>query len=143
MILQNDSHNGVSQFRTDDSGDDNDNGSENRDNDEEMFSEDPARTVVAIQEREGRSSEIPLEGLTGEAEVNDPIRMYFHEIGRVHLLTAEGERNLAQKIEEGKHVTDIRQAYFLPLFHNTSFGDFRLEIMYLRMMLLQTRIITI
>ena len=41
--------------------------------------------------------ERPLEHL--EEEVNDPVRMYLHEIGKVHLLTAEREKILARKIE--------------------------------------------
>jgi len=40
--------------------------------------------------------------------VDDPVRMYLHEIGRVPLLTADDEKNLAQKMERGKHVAEIR-----------------------------------
>jgi RNA polymerase primary sigma factor len=42
-----------------------------------------------------------------EDEVEDPVRMYLHEIGRVHLLTAADEKVLARKIEEGRRIAEI------------------------------------
>jgi RNA polymerase primary sigma factor len=48
-----------------------------------------------------------------EEEVDDPVRMYLHEIGRVHLLTAEGERELARKIDEGRRINGIKQDWRL------------------------------
>jgi len=42
---------------------------------------------------------------------DDPVRMYLHEIGRVYLLTADDEKLLARKMEEGRHVSKIRQAH--------------------------------
>ena len=45
---------------------------------------------------------------TGEAELtDDPLRMYLREIGRVELLTAEGERVLARALELEKRLTEI------------------------------------
>jgi len=55
--------------------------------------------------------EIPVEQLAEQAIVDDPVRMYLHEIGRVHLLTAETEKVLAKKLEEGKCINEIRQDY--------------------------------
>ena len=36
--------------------------------------------------------------------LDDPVRMYLREIGRVRLLTSKDERSLARKIEGGKHL---------------------------------------
>ena len=43
--------------------------------------------------------------------VDDPVRMYLHEIGRVNLLTAVNEKLLAQKIEQGKHLSNIKRSW--------------------------------
>jgi len=55
--------------------------------------------------------EIPLEQLEEQAIADDPVRMYLHEIGRVRLLTAENEKVLAKKLEEGKRINEINQDY--------------------------------
>ncbi len=39
--------------------------------------------------------------------VEDPVRMYLHEIGRVQLLTAADEKELAKKIEKWRHIVSI------------------------------------
>ncbi len=50
-----------------------------------------------------------------EAEVqetaDDPVRLYLHEIGKVHLLTGKDERVLAKKIEAAKRIKEIKQYY--------------------------------
>lgn len=53
--------------------------------------------------------EIPLEQIDTQGIVDDPVRMYLHEIGRVPLLSAEDEKTLAKKMEEGKRIREIRQ----------------------------------
>jgi len=49
------------------------------------------------------------EQLEEQEVVDDPVRMYLHEIGRVSLLTAADEKVLARKMEAGKRVSEIKQ----------------------------------
>jgi RNA polymerase primary sigma factor len=39
--------------------------------------------------------------------IDDPVRMYLREIGKVYLLSAEDEKHLARQMEEGKHIQRI------------------------------------
>ncbi len=55
--------------------------------------------------------EIPLETLEAQEVVDDPVRMYLHEIGRVRLLTAVDERTLARKMTEGKRIKEITEEW--------------------------------
>ena len=43
--------------------------------------------------------------------LDDPVRMYLREIGRVRLLTSIDERTLARKIEGGKHLQGIQKEF--------------------------------
>ena len=43
--------------------------------------------------------------------MDDPVRMYLREIGRVRLLTSSDERVLARKIEGGKHLQALRKEF--------------------------------
>ena len=43
--------------------------------------------------------------------VDDPVRMYLREIGRVMLLTAADEKFLARRIEEGNWIHDIEEGF--------------------------------
>ena len=45
----------------------------------------------------------------GTEVLDDPVRMYLREIGRVHLLTSKDERVLARKMEGGRHVEKLEQ----------------------------------
>jgi len=53
--------------------------------------------------------EIPLAPSEEQEVVDDPVRMYLHEIGKVQLLTAVAEKVLAKNIEKGKHISEIKQ----------------------------------
>jgi RNA polymerase primary sigma factor len=69
----------------------------------------------AEQENEKDNTDFGLDiqiGETVEPEVtDDPVRIYLHEIGRVHLLTASDEKNLAKKMEESKFINRIKHDY--------------------------------
>jgi RNA polymerase primary sigma factor len=52
--------------------------------------------------------EVDLE--LGEQEgIDDPVRMYLREIGKVHLLTAQDEKQLARQMEDGKHLQRLEK----------------------------------
>ena len=49
-----------------------------------------------------------------EAEgIDDPVRMYLREIGRVNLLTAADERDLSRQMEEGNWIRDFEEDWRL------------------------------
>jgi RNA polymerase primary sigma factor len=57
--------------------------------------------------------ETPVDLLEGTEQdtADDPVRLYLHEIGKVRLLTARDERDLAKKIELAKRLKEIRQLF--------------------------------
>ena len=54
---------------------------------------------------------MPAEQLAGQEVIDDPVRMYLHEIGKTHLLSAADEKDLAKRMEEGKHIKEIKRDY--------------------------------
>ena len=48
---------------------------------------------------------------TDHEVIDDPVRMYLHEIGKVSLLTAADEKALASKMEEAKYLERIADLY--------------------------------
>ena len=59
--------------------------------------------------------------LTEESDgIDDPVRMYLREIGKVYLLTADDEKHLARQMEEGLHIRAIEEAYVAAYGHPPS-----------------------
>ena len=89
---------------------------------EELVAEnvtEPAELWEEIKELEAEKPEptadleieTPPEGLVEPEITDDPVRIYLHEIGRAHLLTAENEKALAKNVELGKCIREIRQQH--------------------------------
>src|SRR5512137_1389626 len=79
----------------------------------EQLWEEPIELEKAEAEAEAEIEEVaaPSEAVEEQEVVDDPVRMYLHEIGRVQLLTAVDEKILAKKIEQGKYVSGIKQSW--------------------------------
>jgi len=76
----------------------------------EDLEEAPSKEELEEEEAEITPADltIPLEQLEEPGVVDDPVRMYLHEIGRVPLLSAEDEKRLAQLMEKGKRISEIK-----------------------------------
>jgi RNA polymerase primary sigma factor len=62
-----------------------------------------------VEEEEVEKEVVPLEEQEG---IDDPVRMYLREIGRVYLLSGADEKRLARHMEEAKHVEAIERNFF-------------------------------
>ncbi len=62
----------------------------------------------AVIEEEEEAETVPLEDQEG---IDDPVRMYLREIGKVFLLSADDEKRLARQMEEGKHIERLYTAW--------------------------------
>jgi RNA polymerase primary sigma factor len=71
------------------------------------------------------ASAIPLEE---QADIDDPVRLYLREIGRVLLLSAADEKHLARQIEEGQHVEAIEHRWYEEHGSNTSAVEIALTL---------------
>jgi len=60
-----------------------------------------------LEEAEPEIADVEL-----EEGIDDPVRMYLREIGKVSLLTADDEKKLARSMEEGDYIHRIEQAHF-------------------------------
>ena len=83
--------------------------------------EDEDEDAIAA-EGEEEDEEVDVAALlTEESEgIDDPVRMYLREIGKVYLLTADDEKHLARQMEEGLHLKAIEKDYNEKYGHNPS-----------------------
>ena len=72
---------------------------------EDLIVAEPSDTE--IWEEEVEPQEMEWAGLDLEEMIDDPVRMYLREMGRVSLLNAREEKQLARKMEEGRYITKI------------------------------------
>ncbi|MEE8346739.1 MAG: sigma-70 factor domain-containing protein, partial [Dehalococcoidia bacterium] len=63
----------------------------------EKLEKEAAREIASIQLEEG---------------IDDPVRMYLREIGKVNLLTGADEKKLARSMEDGDYIQRIDNAFF-------------------------------
>lgn len=74
---------------------------------EELMTDLNAAGIEVVEEAEEdkpeEAEETPEETLSVGLSLDDPVRMYLKEIGRVPLLSMEDEKNLAMKIEAGEN----------------------------------------
>jgi RNA polymerase primary sigma factor len=69
-----------------------------------------AEPVVKVEEEE-RERDLESAALEEQEGIDDPVRMYLREIGKVYLLSAEDEKRLARYMEEAKHVERVEKRW--------------------------------
>ena len=60
------------------------------------------------EEEPEKEAEVAVD-LEDQEGIDDPVRMYLREIGKVSLLTAADEKRLARQMEEGKHLQRLEK----------------------------------
>ena len=65
-------------------------------------------TDGATPDAEAEDTERGPEAAESMEVLDDPVRMYLREIGRVRLLTSADERKLARQLEGGKHLLGVK-----------------------------------
>jgi len=66
-------------------------------------------TDTEIWQEEAEVQELQAASLDLEEMIDDPVRMYLREMGRVSLLSAKEEKVLARRMEEGRYLRRIQQ----------------------------------
>jgi len=73
----------------------------------EIIDEDDAKNrPVAAKPRPKRGDHEEAEAPEHESRIDDPVRMYLHEMGQVMLLTRDEEIALAKQVEDGEKKVD-------------------------------------
>ncbi len=68
-------------------------------------------TEAEIWGEEPEVEELEEAGLELEEMIDDPVRMYLREMGRVSLLSAREEKLLARRMEEGKYIKKVEEEW--------------------------------
>ena len=84
--------------------------------------------VKAEAEEEKPLLEMEVELAEHEA-IDDPVRMYLHEIGKYPLLNAKLERELASKIEPYKYIENIKDSFKNNLNRFPAVSDLIIQIL--------------
>jgi RNA polymerase primary sigma factor len=71
---------------------------------------EPEIKLDADEEREAATA--ATANLEDQEGIDDPVRMYLREIGKVFLLSAADEKHLARQMEEGQHIEAIEQSWY-------------------------------
>lgn len=67
--------------------------------------------------------------LTEHEAIDDPVRMYLHEIGKYPLLNAKLERDLASKIEPYKYIENIKESFKNSYNRYPTTSDYVIQLM--------------
>jgi len=81
--------------------------------DEEPEEDDLAAAEVDLDETSQNGALVTAvdDDVVADVSLDDPVRMYLREIGRVPLLTAEQEVELAQAIEQGEYLNELLKRF--------------------------------
>jgi RNA polymerase primary sigma factor len=95
---------------------------ERKDEEEEEENSSDDEKVGLVEEEEEEEEEVEEVNLLSEESegIDDPVRMYLREIGKVYLLTADDEKHLARQMEEGIHIDEIKVGYVQAYGHPPS-----------------------
>jgi RNA polymerase primary sigma factor len=81
-----------------------------------MSLEEPIESDVIAEETEIEETEAPPDEVGSTSlfpehlgALPDPVAMYLHEMGRISLLTRNDEKRLAQKVEMGARISEMRK----------------------------------
>jgi len=98
--------------------------------DEEDETTDSPTDEADPLEAEEEEEEVEIAFPTEESEgIDDPVRMYLREIGKVYLLTADDEKHLARQREEGNHIRTIEETYVAAYGHPPSAARVAVELL--------------
>ncbi|MGB2798951.1 MAG: sigma-70 factor domain-containing protein, partial [Dehalococcoidia bacterium] len=91
---------------------------------------DLGQKVAALVETEEAKPEIEHDvEQEGQDIIDDPVRMYLREIGRISLLNASQEKVLASKMEQEKHIRKITNELFAKSSTRPAAADITLAVL--------------